>query len=64
MTADSNDRKRIAENVLARRLDAWKANCTWVGDITYVAISDGWLYLAVVMDLASRRIVAWPVNTA
>jgi len=37
-------------------------NCVWVGDITSIWTSEGWLYLAVVIDLYSRRIVGWPTN--
>jgi transposase InsO family protein len=37
-------------------------NRAWVGDITYIATAEGWLYLAVIMDLASRRIVGWAMS--
>lgn len=37
-------------------------NCAWVADITYLATSEGWLYLAVVLDLASRRVVGWAAD--
>lgn len=56
VTMDSNHRKPIAENVLDRRFDGWQINQAWVADITYLDTGEGWLYLAVVMDLASRRI--------
>jgi putative transposase len=62
VTTDSNHRKPIAENVLNRRFDGWQANQAWVADITYVATDEGWLYLAAVMDLASRRIVGWSMS--
>ena len=62
MTTDSNHRKPIADNVLDRRFNGWAPNRAWVGDITYIATDEGWLYLAVVMDLASRRIVGWSMS--
>lgn len=62
VTTDSNHRKSIAPNVLNRRFDGWQINRAWVGDITYLATHEGWLYLAVIMDLASRRIVGWSLS--
>lgn len=62
VTTDSNHRKPVAANVLDRRFNGWTINRAWVGDITYLATDEGWLYLAVVMDLASRRIVGWSIS--
>jgi len=62
VTTDSNHRQPIAENILDRRFDGWQLNQAWVADITYVATEEGWLYLAAVMDLASRRIVGWSMS--
>ena len=62
VTTDSNHNKPIAENVLDRRFDGWQPNQAWVGDITYVATAEGWLYLACVIDLASRKIVGWSMS--
>jgi transposase InsO family protein len=62
VTTDSNHRNPIAPNVLDRRFNGWQINKAWVGDITYVETGEGWLYLACVMDLASRRIVGWSMN--
>jgi transposase InsO family protein len=62
VTTDSNHRNPIAPNVLARRFDGWSVNRAWVGDITYVETAEGWLYLACVMDLGSRRIVGWSMS--
>ena len=56
VTTDSMHRKPIAPNVLDRRFDNWQVNQAWVGDITYVATGEGWLYLA------SRRIVGWSMS--
>jgi putative transposase len=62
VTTDSNHRKPVAENILDRRFDGWPINRAWVADITYVSTAQGWLYLAAVMDLASRRIVGWSMS--
>ena len=39
-----------------------RANTVWAGDMTYIATREGWLYLAVVLDLFSRRIVGWSMG--
>jgi transposase InsO family protein len=62
VTTDSAHHKPIAPNVLDRRFDGWRINQAWVADITYIATAEGWLYLACVMDLASRRIVGWSMS--
>jgi putative transposase len=62
VTTDSAHHKPIAANVLDRRFDGWRVNQAWVADITYIATGEGWLYLACVMDLASRRIVGWSMS--
>jgi len=62
VTTDSAHRKPIAPNVLDRRFDGWGVNQAWVADITFIATGEGWLYLACVMDLASRRIVGWSMS--
>jgi transposase InsO family protein len=62
VTTDSAHDKPIAPNVLDRRFDGWQVNQAWVADITYIATGEGWLYLAVIMDLASRRIVGWSMS--
>lgn len=49
----------IAPNVLERRFDPEHPNTFWAGDITYIRVGGSWLYLAIVMDLFSRRIVGW-----
>ena len=59
VTTDSNHRHPIAANVLDRNFEASRPNEKWVTDITYIWTSEGWLYLATVMDLYSRRIVGW-----
>jgi putative transposase len=62
VTTDSAHHKPIAPNVLDRRFEGWRVNQAWVADITYIATGEGWLYLACVMDLASRRIVGWSMS--
>ena len=62
VTTDAAHHKPIALNVLDRRVSGWHVNQAWVGDITYLATGEGWLYLACVMDLASRRIVGWSMS--
>jgi putative transposase len=53
----------VAANVLARNFVVATVNTVWVSDITYIATTEGWLYLAVVMDLCSRRIVGWSMSS-
>ncbi len=62
VTTDSDHRLLVAPNVLARRFHGRDIKRTWVYDITYLSTVEGWLYLAVVMDLASRRIVEGPMS--
>ena len=58
-TTDSNHKRPVADNVLDRAFDVVGPNQAWVADITYIPTREGWLYLAVVEDLYSRRIVGW-----
>ena len=58
-TTDSRHGHRIAPNVLDRRFDRAAPNEAWAVDITYVPTGSGWLYLAVVLDLFSRRVIGW-----
>jgi len=62
VTTDSAHHKPIAANILGRSFNGWRINQAWVGDITYIATGEGWLYLACVMDLSSRRIVGWSMS--
>jgi putative transposase len=61
-TTDSRHGYRVAPNLLARNFETSKPNRAWVGDITYVPTRDGWLYLALLLDLFSRRIVGWAMS--
>ena len=58
-TTDSSHNYPIAPNLLERNFTATAPNRIWLADITYVETDQGWLYLATVMDLYSRRIVGW-----
>jgi putative transposase len=61
-STDSNHALPIAPNLLARNFTVPAANTVWVGDMTYIPTNQGWLYLAVVLDLFSRRIVGWSMG--
>ncbi len=58
-TTDSRHTLPIAPNVLDRNFDVKQPNQAWVGDVTYISTAEGWLYLAVLLDLFSRRVVGW-----
>lgn len=58
-TTDSRHSLPVAANVLAREFKPDKPNQAWAGDITYIRTETGWLYLAVVIDLFSRKVVGW-----
>ena len=61
-TTDSRHGKAIRENLLARRFTVTAPNTRWATDITYLWTLEGWLYLAVMLDLFSRRVVGWSVS--
>jgi len=61
-TTNSNHDYAIAPNLLDRDFTATRPNQKWAVDISYIWTGEGWLYLAVVMDLHSRRIVGWAVS--
>lgn len=60
-TTDSNHNNRIEPNKLNRQFTVEEANHYWTTDITYIATHQGFIYLAIVMDLYSRRIVGWSI---
>jgi transposase InsO family protein len=62
VTTDSNHDRPVAENVLDRQFEPGAPNRAWTADITYVATGEGWLYLAAVEDLYSRKIVGWSMS--
>jgi len=59
VTTQSEHRHPTAPNLLAQRFRMERTNQAWVADITYIPTHEGWLYLAVVIDLFSRRVVGW-----
>jgi len=64
-TTDSKHTQPVAQNVLNRRFGVEQVetiNRSWVGDITYIAVQGGWLYLAVVLDVKSRRVIGWSMS--
>lgn len=61
-TTQSNHRWPIAENTLNRQFTVEHPNRVWAGDITYVWTTEGWLYLAVVLDLYSRTVIGWAMG--
>ncbi len=61
-TTDSIHQLPIAPNLLNRQFKVDKPNSYYVGDITYIATNEGWLYLATVIDLYSRKVVGWAMD--
>lgn len=62
VTTDSNHSFNIAPNLLDGDFNATAPNQKWAGDISYIWTREGWLYLAVIIDLYSRRVVGWAVS--
>ena len=62
VTTDSGHQHPVAPNHLARQFAVAQPNRAWATDVTYVATWAGWLYLAVVLDLGSRRVVGWALS--
>jgi transposase InsO family protein len=61
-TTNSNHKLPVAPNLLSRDFTTSALNQKWVGDITYLATPEGWLYLAVFIDLHSRKVVGWSMS--
>ena len=62
VTTDSNHDLPISPNLLNREFVVAQPDKVWVGDITYIATDEGWLFLAVVIDLFSRQVVGWSLR--
>ncbi|MDP2345042.1 MAG: IS3 family transposase [Deltaproteobacteria bacterium] len=62
VTTDSNHEFDVAPNLVKRNFDVDAPNRCWVTDITYIATTEGWLYLAAIVDLFSRRVVGWAAS--
>lgn len=61
-TTDSNHTLGIASNLLNQKFNTDSPNQVWAGDITYIPTNEGWLYLAVVIDLFSRKVAGWAME--
>lgn len=61
-TTDSNHSYPVAPNLLNRQFEAERPNEKWLTDITYIPTREGWLYLATVLDICSRRVVGWAMD--
>jgi len=62
LTSDSKHSLPIAPNVVDRKFSVGTPNQVWVGDLTYIPTAEGWLFLAVVIDLFSRKVVGWSMR--
>jgi putative transposase len=62
-TTDSKHDKPVAPNILDRKFKVDQPNICYVGDITYIPTDEGWLYLATVIDLYSRKVVGWSMDS-
>jgi len=60
-TTDSSHSMPVAENLVARKFSSETPNRVWVADISYIRTWEGWLYLAVILDLCSRRVVGYTI---
>ena len=62
-TTDSNHRHLVSENLLQREFDVPEPNLVRASDMSYVATAQGWLYLCVILDLFSRKVIGWAMGT-
>jgi putative transposase len=62
VTTDSRHSYAVAPNVLARQFDVEQPDQVWIGDVTYLWTTEGWLYLAVLPDRYSRKVVGWALS--
>lgn len=63
ITTKSNPKHAVAPNLLAQDFTAERPNEKWTGDITSVPTAQGWLYLAVILDVFSRRVIGWAMSS-
>jgi transposase InsO family protein len=61
-TTNSDHQKEKSENILSREFNRQKRNEVWTGDITYIRTQEGWIYLAAVMDIYSRKVIGWQLD--
>lgn len=62
MTTDSRKTQWIVPNLLNQRFQIDRPNRVWIGDVTFIATRKGWLYLAVLLDLYSRKVIGWSMS--
>ena len=62
LTTNSKHNRPVSPNLLQRQFNVSRPNQYWVGDITYIPTSKGWLYLATVIDLYSRKVIGWSMS--
>lgn len=62
LTTDSDHDRPVSDNVLDREFEPDRINAVWASDITYIPSASGWLYLAVVLDLYSRKVIGWALT--
>jgi len=63
VTTIQNTKAKASENILKGNFNSRKENRLWTSDITYIWTKQGWLYLAVVMDIFSKKIVGWSLSS-
>ena len=64
LTTRSEKGQKVAQNLLERNFDVSAPNRVWVSDITYLATAEGWVFLCVVLDLYSRKVVGWSLSAS
>jgi putative transposase len=62
ITTQSRNTRWVAPNLLERKFTSDQPNRVWVGDVTYIPTRTGWLYLAVLLDLFSRKVIGWSMS--
>jgi putative transposase len=61
-TTNSDHQKEKSQNILSREFNRQRSNEVWTGDITYIRTEEGWLYLAAVIDIYSRKVIGWQLD--